>query len=181
MKVCSALFSSTRTAAVMRGGSNRPNSTWSAPHAGARSTRPRILTASGFVRPAKSGEPSQQRASSWFTSNAGELKCAASSRRSRSSPSSFTHEPACIASTTAGGRCASFRRLGASPLDRLMRVNIFTRVDMRGALMLRLFKRRTEFAVEFCERCARVCDAGCRRAALWEQALLQAWRYGARI
>ena len=47
--------------------------------------------------------------------------------------------------------------------------------------MLRLFKRTKESAVEFCEACSRVCGAGCRRAALRERALLQAWRYGARI
>jgi radical SAM protein with 4Fe4S-binding SPASM domain len=52
---------------------------------------------------------------------------------------------------------------------------------MRGALMLRLFKRTKELAVEFCERCSRVCDGGCRRTALRERALMQAWRYGARI
>lgn len=47
--------------------------------------------------------------------------------------------------------------------------------------MLKLFKRTKERAVAFCERCSRVCDAGCRRAALRERALLQAWRYGARV
>jgi hypothetical protein len=47
--------------------------------------------------------------------------------------------------------------------------------------MLRLFKRTKEVAVEFCERCSQVRDAGCRRAALRERALLQALRYGARI
>lgn len=46
---------------------------------------------------------------------------------------------------------------------------------------MKLLKRTRELAVELCERCARACDAGCRRAALREQALLQAWRYGARI
>jgi len=52
---------------------------------------------------------------------------------------------------------------------------------MRGEPMLELFRRTRGLAVEFCERCSRVCDAGCRRAALRERALLQAWRYGARI
>jgi hypothetical protein len=46
---------------------------------------------------------------------------------------------------------------------------------------LKLFRRSKELAVEFCERCARVCDAGCRRAALRERAPFQAWRYGARV
>ncbi len=36
-------------------------------------------------------------------------------------------------------------------------------------------------AVEFCERCAEVCDSGCRRAALRERALVLALRYGGRI
>lgn len=47
--------------------------------------------------------------------------------------------------------------------------------------MLKRFGRAKEPAVEFCERCSRVCDAGCRRAALRERALLQAWRYGVRM
>ncbi len=47
--------------------------------------------------------------------------------------------------------------------------------------MLKRFKRTKELVVEFCDRCARVCDAGCRSATLRERALLQAWRYGARI
>ena len=47
--------------------------------------------------------------------------------------------------------------------------------------MRRLFKRTKRLAVEFCERCSQVCDAGSRRAALRERVLLQAWRYGARI
>lgn len=47
--------------------------------------------------------------------------------------------------------------------------------------MLGLFKRTKELVVEFCERCSRVCDTGCRGAALRERALLRAWRYGARV
>jgi len=39
--------------------------------------------------------------------------------------------------------------------------------------MRRLFERTKEVAVSFCERCAEVCDEGCRRAALHEPALLQ--------
>ena len=46
--------------------------------------------------------------------------------------------------------------------------------------MLRLFKRTKEFGVDFCERCARVCDAGCRAAALRERNLVQALRFGMR-
>lgn len=47
--------------------------------------------------------------------------------------------------------------------------------------MLKLFKRTKERVVEFCERCSRVCDAGCRGAAMRERALLLALRSGARI
>lgn len=47
--------------------------------------------------------------------------------------------------------------------------------------MLKLFRRTKELGVDFCERCSKVCGAGCRRAALRERALMQAWRYGARI
>jgi hypothetical protein len=47
--------------------------------------------------------------------------------------------------------------------------------------MVGLFKRTKQLAVEFCERCSKVCDAGCRRAVLRERALLQAWRHGNRI
>jgi len=47
--------------------------------------------------------------------------------------------------------------------------------------MLKLFRQTKELAVEFCERCSKVCGAGCCRAALRERALLEAWRYGARI
>lgn len=46
--------------------------------------------------------------------------------------------------------------------------------------MLKLFQWTTGL-VEFCERCSRVCDAACRRAALRERALLQAWRHGGRV
>jgi hypothetical protein len=49
---------------------------------------------------------------------------------------------------------------------------------MRRVTMLRLFKRPKELAVEFCERCSQVCDAGCRRTALRERTLMQAWRHG---
>jgi hypothetical protein len=46
---------------------------------------------------------------------------------------------------------------------------------------LRLFKRMKDVAVEFCERCSHVCDAGCRRGVLRERTLLQAWRFGVRV
>jgi hypothetical protein len=62
-----------------------------------------------------------------------------------------------------------------------MNIDIFMHIDMKESRMLRPFKRTKEMAVDFCDRCARVCDAGCRRAALREQTLLQASRYGVRI
>jgi hypothetical protein len=37
--------------------------------------------------------------------------------------------------------------------------------------VLKLLKRSKEVAVEFCDRCAKVCDAGCRAAAIRERAL----------
>ena len=37
--------------------------------------------------------------------------------------------------------------------------------------MLKLWRRSKELAVEFCDRCAKVCDASCRAAALRERAL----------
>jgi len=47
--------------------------------------------------------------------------------------------------------------------------------------MRRLFERTKEVAVSFCERCAEVCDEGCRRAALHEPALLQQLWLGVRV
>jgi hypothetical protein len=39
--------------------------------------------------------------------------------------------------------------------------------------MLKLPERARGLAVEFCECCSRVCDAGCRGAVLRERALLR--------
>ena len=44
--------------------------------------------------------------------------------------------------------------------------------------MLSWLGRSRELAVEFCDRCARVCDAGCRAAAVREQTLMVALRFG---
>jgi hypothetical protein len=46
--------------------------------------------------------------------------------------------------------------------------------------MLRLLRRSKALAVEFCDRCAKVCDAGCCAAAVREQALTRALRFGVR-
>jgi hypothetical protein len=47
--------------------------------------------------------------------------------------------------------------------------------------MLKLFEKTKELAVEFCERCSRVCDPGCRAAALRERARTQALQFGGRV
>ncbi len=47
--------------------------------------------------------------------------------------------------------------------------------------MLKLLGRSKALAVEFCDRCARVCNAGCRAAAVREQALMRALRFGGRV
>jgi hypothetical protein len=66
-------------------------------------------------------------------------------------------------------------------LDRSASVDTFTSVDMKGEAMFRLFKTTKAVAVEFCERCSQVCDAGCRAAALRERARMQALQFGGRI
>ncbi|MDQ3893327.1 MAG: hypothetical protein M3292_01480 [Actinomycetota bacterium] len=47
--------------------------------------------------------------------------------------------------------------------------------------MLRLLRKSKGFAVEFCDRCSRVCDAACRSAAVRERARAQVLRYGGRL
>jgi hypothetical protein len=47
--------------------------------------------------------------------------------------------------------------------------------------MLKLLRKSKKLAVEFCDRCVRVCAASCRATAIRERALLQALRFGARI
>jgi hypothetical protein len=47
--------------------------------------------------------------------------------------------------------------------------------------MVRSFKRWKELAVEFCDRCARVCSAACRADEIRERAIVKALRYGARL
>jgi radical SAM protein with 4Fe4S-binding SPASM domain len=46
--------------------------------------------------------------------------------------------------------------------------------------ILRLFRKSKERLVDFCDRCARVCDGGCRAAAIRERALMRALRLGVR-
>ena len=47
--------------------------------------------------------------------------------------------------------------------------------------MRRLFTRTKELSARFCERCAEICDDGCRRAALRERALVQQLWLGVRV
>jgi hypothetical protein len=47
--------------------------------------------------------------------------------------------------------------------------------------MLRLLRKSKALAVEFCDRCARVCDVGCRAEAIRERALERALRFGVRF
>jgi hypothetical protein len=63
-----------------------------------------------------------------------------------------------------------------------MILDILRSVDMRGgSVMKRLFGKSTEPAVEFCDRCSRVRDAVCRAAALREESILEALRFGVRV
>jgi hypothetical protein len=64
--------------------------------------------------------------------------------------------------------------------DKSKVIDILTLIDMR-VKMLKLLGRSKELAVEFCERCAKVCDAGCRVAMIRERALVQALRLGVRF
>ena len=66
-----------------------------------------------------------------------------------------------------------------SRLDISKIIDTLTLVDMRRWRMFRLLRRSKEIAVEFCDRCARVCDAGCRAAAIRERAL--SMRLGVRL
>lgn len=47
--------------------------------------------------------------------------------------------------------------------------------------MLTLFERTKELVVDCCDRCAQVCDAGCRAAAPRERVRMRALRHGLRV
>jgi hypothetical protein len=68
-----------------------------------------------------------------------------------------------------------------SNLDKSTHVDTFTHVDMRWLVMLRLFRKSNQRLVEFCDRCARVCGARCRAAAVRERAVMQALRLSVRV
>jgi hypothetical protein len=47
--------------------------------------------------------------------------------------------------------------------------------------VLKLLRSSKELPVEFCDRCAQVCDSRCRAEAVRERARMQALRFGGRI
>jgi hypothetical protein len=67
---------------------------------------------------------------------------------------------------------------GASPVILTTIESIFV---YARCLMMKLFKRAKEAAVEFCDRCSQVCTAGCRREALVEGARSRALAAGGRF
>ena len=56
-------------------------------------------------------------------------------------------------------------------LDKSTNIDTLTLIDMTRWRILELLRRSKELAVEFCDRCARVCDARCRKAAIRDRAL----------
>jgi hypothetical protein len=47
--------------------------------------------------------------------------------------------------------------------------------------MLNWSRKSSDPAVNFCDRCEKICDASCRAEVLREQALLRALRFGVRV
>jgi hypothetical protein len=47
--------------------------------------------------------------------------------------------------------------------------------------MLSWWRKSKEFVVEFCDRCAQVCDAACRAEAVRERARVMVLRFGGRL
>jgi hypothetical protein len=47
--------------------------------------------------------------------------------------------------------------------------------------MLSWFRKRRELVVEFCDRCAQVCDAACYAEAARERTRVQVLQFGVRI
>lgn len=54
-------------------------------------------------------------------------------------------------------------------------------VDMKGVAMPSWLRKPRELVVEFCDRCAQVCDAACRAEAVRESTGMQVLRFGVRI
>ena len=62
-----------------------------------------------------------------------------------------------------------------------MIVDILMNVDMKGVAMPSWLRKPRELVVEFCDRCAQVCDAACRAEAVRESTEMQVLRFGVRI
>jgi hypothetical protein len=62
-----------------------------------------------------------------------------------------------------------------------MMLDILRVVDMKEGAMFKAFRKTRRLAIEFCERCFEVCDAGCRAAAIRERAQLRSLRLGPRF
>jgi hypothetical protein len=75
---------------------------------------------------------------------------------------------------------SSRRSVDERRLDKSKIVDTLTLIDMRFKVLEQL-RSSKELAVEFCDRCAQVCDAGCHAEALREGARVQALRFGGRI
>jgi len=66
-------------------------------------------------------------------------------------------------------------------LDVSKQVDILASIDMRRSKVLKMLRSWRERFVDFCDRCARVCSAGCRAAAIRERALVHSLRWGTRL
>ncbi len=62
-----------------------------------------------------------------------------------------------------------------------MIVDTLGNVDMRRWELVRWLRHPRESVVEFCDRCAQVCDAACRADAGRERARMQALLVGGRV
>jgi hypothetical protein len=78
---------------------------------------------------------------------------------------------------SAVGLCAPGGLFGHQSLDKLTSIDTFTPVDTSEAVRS-LFRKTKELTVEFCDRCARVCDAPCSVDLVRERALAGALRFG---
>jgi len=52
---------------------------------------------------------------------------------------------------------------------------------MRRSRVLKMLKSSKQRFVEFCDRCARVCGAGCCATAIREHAFARSFRWGIRV
>jgi hypothetical protein len=66
-------------------------------------------------------------------------------------------------------------------LDKSTSIDIFTSVDARAVVMMKLLKKPARAMAAFCERCGCVCDAACRRAIQRERARIDGLLMGMRV